>query len=177
LGGDVVLAKSVVGTGSTFVVTIDAGESFGGAPVLAQNLPVGKALTPTAPRAKPLAGVTVLLAEDAPDNQFMINAWLSRQGAAVDIVDNGADAVKQATRRPYDLILMDIQMPVQDGCQAAKKLREKGFTKPILALTAHAMQEDREASLRSGFDDHITKPINYTQLLDALMRCSKQTHH
>ncbi|MBC7783473.1 MAG: response regulator [Burkholderiales bacterium] len=113
----------------------------------------------------------VLLAEDGPDNQLLINTYLTNAGAQVTIVDNGQVAIDEAMKaqkagEPYAVILMDMQMPVLDGYAATAKLRAAGYRLPIVAITAHAMASDREKCLQSGCDDYLTKPI----LRDVMLR-------
>ncbi len=117
-----------------------------------------------------LAGLRVLLAEDVAENQFLISRFLEMAGASVDVVANGLEAVHSARSRRYDVILMDIQMPDLDGYEATLRLRDAGYAMPIIALTAHALHEERERSLRSGFDDHLTKPVDRLALLESVQR-------
>ncbi len=111
-----------------------------------------------------LSGARILLAEDGKDNQRLFALLLKKAGADVCVVDNGSDACREAMDtfrkgKPYDLILMDMQMPVMDGYTTTKMLRGKGYSLPIIALTAHAMSEEKQHCLDSGCDDYITKPI------------------
>jgi signal transduction histidine kinase/CheY-like chemotaxis protein len=120
----------------------------------------------------PTRRARVLLAEDGTDNQRLIRALL-RPRADVALVENGAQALAQALAaldagEPYDLVLMDMQMPVMDGYEATLRLRESGYTAPIVALTAHAMSGDRERCLAAGCDEYLTKPIDRARLLDCL---------
>ncbi len=100
---------------------------------------------------------------------------LTKMGATVVVAENGRMAVEIALAsrdagNPFDVILMDMQMPVLDGYQATQRLRRQGWSQPIIALTANAMAEDRQKGLGAGCDDYLAKPIDRRQLLDALMR-------
>ncbi|MDQ2077659.1 ATP-binding protein [Marinimicrobium sp. ABcell2] len=115
----------------------------------------------------------ILLAEDGLDNQLLISTILRRQGLEVDIAGDGEQAVDRALQalydeQPYDLILMDMQMPRLDGYGAAAKLRLKGYAGPIVALTAHAMAGERERCIAAGCDDYLTKPISRSILFAAV---------
>lgn len=111
----------------------------------------------------------ILLAEDVLANQKLIAFLLQKWGAVVQVVDNGLLAVNAAllasnARQPFDLILMDIQMPEMDGYTATATLRRQGYTGKIIALTAHASDDDRDRCLSSGFDSFAVKPIQKDQL-------------
>jgi CheY-like chemotaxis protein/HPt (histidine-containing phosphotransfer) domain-containing protein len=119
-----------------------------------------------------LDGRRVLLVEDNDVNRDLASELLSDMGIRVTIAVNGREGVDRVITEPFDLVLMDIQMPVMDGLTATKLIRaDKRFSKlPILAMTAHAMSGDRERSLHAGMNDHITKPIDPNRLQAALIR-------
>ena len=135
-----------------------------------------------------LDGFRVLLVEDGLDNQVVLSAFLRQAGATVTLANNGLEAVEwiSANRRDtggnghdrdprVDLILMDMQMPVMDGYQATQILRDSGFHKPILAITAHALKGDRERCLQAGCDDYFTKPVKRVPFLEFVKRYGKHT--
>ncbi|RYZ64278.1 MAG: response regulator, partial [Proteobacteria bacterium] len=115
-----------------------------------------------------LGGLKVLLVEDSPDNQALFSIYLSRAGASIDIAPDGLVGVEMATKGTYDVILMDVQMPVMDGITAVRTLRSKGFAKPVMALTAHAMKEEKIRCLEAGYTGFLSKPIQRGELIDAL---------
>ncbi|MBF0357788.1 MAG: response regulator [Magnetococcales bacterium] len=133
--------------------------------------------------SKAKSAISVLLAEDVEENAMVVEAYLSSTPCLLDCVEDGRQAIKAIeSGKKYDLILMDIQMPVMDGLEATKQIRnwekEHGHTKtPIVALTAHAMNGDEEKSLIAGCDIHITKPISKKKLLEVIEQfnsaCSK----
>ncbi|MBX9689503.1 MAG: response regulator, partial [Candidatus Obscuribacterales bacterium] len=123
---------------------------------------------------KPLANCRILLAEDHPINQMVAVSELEDGGAQVDLAADGEAACKACLEKEYDLILMDCQMPVMDGYEAAKQLRSKGFTLPILAMTASAMAGDRERCLQAGMTDYISKPFEKNELKEMVSRYFKQ---
>jgi CheY-like chemotaxis protein len=176
LGGDISV-HSQSGQGSTFTLVIDAGSLDGIA--MADDSQAEPTRTESeAPRplaAQQLANCRILLAEDGPDNQRLISFHLKKAGAAVVVADNGRTACDLALAacracQPFDVILMDIQMPELDGYAATAQLRAAGYPGPILALTAHAMNDDRENCLRAGCDDHVSKPVERQQLIDAICK-------
>ncbi|HEV7300516.1 MAG TPA: PAS domain S-box protein [Tepidisphaeraceae bacterium] len=183
LGGDITITGDT-GSGSTFSATITA-------------LTVTRPHRLQAPRPTPFALSTefralapisdlaqqplpklrgrILLAEDGPDNQQMITLILEKAGATVTLAENGRVAVERATEawergEPFDLILMDMQMPERDGYCATRDLRERGYRLPIIALTAHAMESERARCLTAGCDEYTTKPIDRRQLLNLASR-------
>ena len=120
----------------------------------------------------------ILLAEDNLVNQMLASRILENQGHSVVVAPDGVQALRTLEQQPFDLVLMDIQMPVMDGLTATKLIRaDERFRKlPILAMTAHAMNGDCERSLNAGMNDHITKPIDPNRLTAALIRWMPELH-
>jgi CheY-like chemotaxis protein len=120
----------------------------------------------------------ILLAEDNVVNQKLALRMLSQMGYRADVAANGLEVLQAVGRQPYDVILMDVQMPEMDGLEATRRLcaelpgpRGQGRSRPrIIAMTANAMQGDREMCLQAGMDDYISKPIRVDELVSALSR-------
>ncbi len=166
MGGDVTLSESALNKGSTFVVSIDVGAldnvQFVDKVGLLQQNDLGFARLGAGSSLKDLS---VLLVEDSHDNQDLLSQFLQAAGAKVQIAENGKIGIQQALEGKFDVVLMDIQMPILDGYRATRELRQHSFNKPILALTAHALKEERERCLAAGCDDHLVKPISRDELL------------
>jgi CheY-like chemotaxis protein len=132
----------------------------------------GSAAPALAAAPAPRSALHILLAEDNPFNQKLALGLLGKEGHSVVVVNNGAEAVAALEREPYDLILMDVQMPEMDGFQATRLIREseaaRGRRTPILAMTAYAMKGDRERCLEAGMDGYVSKPIRARELFDAI---------
>jgi two-component system sensor histidine kinase/response regulator len=133
---------------------------------------MGEGAEPNPPSAPELVGRRVLLVEDNESNRDLASELLADLGIQVIIAVNGREGADRVTAEAFDLVLMDIQMPVMDGLTATKLIRaEERFRRlPILAMTAHDRREDREQSLDAGMNEHLTKPINPNMLRDALRR-------
>ncbi len=112
----------------------------------------------------------VLVAEDSPTNQTLINLLLERLGLEVTLVEDGKNAVDKVLSQTFDLIFMDMQMPNMNGYDATEALRKNGVTTPIVALTAHAMKGDKEKCISAGCDDYLSKPINRKKLVQMIRK-------
>lgn len=160
LGGDLVLKESMPGKGSTFVVTIVAGL------VDAEHDP-HQGLIESQDCVAPIeiAGISVLVVEDTVDARDYIIEVLRIAGAEVEMASDGRDAIEKALAGHHDIVLMDIQMPVMDGRDAIAELRRRGFSKPIVALSAHAFLAEQERIFQAGCTAYLTKPIHSYDLL------------
>ncbi len=150
------------------LVTLLAQDSAGAAAAAAA--PATDRIDPTLAQRHPLR---ILLAEDNVVNQKLALRLLQRMGYRADVAGNGIEAIESIERQAYDLVLMDVQMPEMDGLEASRRISERWrpHERPrIVAMTANAMQGDREACLAAGMDDYVTKPIRVDQLVEALMR-------
>ena len=112
----------------------------------------------------------ILIVEDNEMNRDMLSRRLSRKGFEVALAEDGASGVDMATSESPDLILMDMSLPIIDGWEATQKIKANESTSkiPIIALTAHAMESDREKALAAGCDDYDTKPVELPRLLDKI---------
>jgi CheY-like chemotaxis protein len=116
----------------------------------------------------------ILLAEDYVVNQKLALRLLAQMGYRADVAANGLETIQALERQPYDVVLMDVQMPETDGLEATRQIRERlpAAEQPrIIAMTANAMQGDREICLEAGMDDYVSKPIRVHELVQALSRC------
>ncbi|HZZ27664.1 MAG TPA: ATP-binding protein [Pirellulales bacterium] len=171
MGGKISLERTMPGAGSLFRIQLPLRAAANAAWTSKLERAQITATKPVAPQS--LRG-RVLLAEDGPDNQLLIAFYLRKAGMEIDIASNGRVALAMLEKTesgqpdaplPYDLLLTDMQMPEMDGYTLARTMREHGYTTPIIALTAHAMEEDRHKCLEAGCDDYTPKPINKAQLL------------
>jgi two-component system, sensor histidine kinase and response regulator len=184
LGGDITV-RSEAGQGSTFSATIDTGPLTDVALLDQVGETIAACPTTRFGAVKPsdpiLLNCRILLAEDGPDNQRLIAHLLRKAGADLTVVENGqraVDAVRAAQENstPFDVILMDMQMPVMDGYQATHRLRAAGCTSPVIALTAHAMDIDRQKCVDAGCDDYATKPIQRQELFATVAQWAACAH-
>jgi CheY-like chemotaxis protein len=175
LGGNIQVFCSP-NVGCTFRTTVATG-SLAGVPMRTAGETTLKmdALEPGAPLPKVSLDHRLLVAEDNPVNRLLAQRILERAGAQVEMVENGRDAVDRILAaseagQPFDVLLLDMQMPVLDGYGAARELRARGYTGAIVALTANAMAEDRSLCMASGCDDFLTKPLDRAKLLETIVR-------
>jgi len=118
--------------------------------------------------------------EDGRVNQIVLSAQLTEAGAQVTLADNGQVAITiisecETANKPFDVVLMDMQMPVMDGYEATRSLRNNGYTRPIIAITAHALSGDCEKTLEVGCDAYLSKPINRDQLIHTILEICQKT--
>jgi CheY-like chemotaxis protein len=167
LGGDLDVT-SLPGQGSRFAFEALFAEDTGAGAIAA--VPAAAPAVTGADMARPLAGTLILLVEDNAINQQVARDTLQRFGASVDVARHGGEAVEMVKVAFYDAVLMDVQMPVMDGLTATRQIRALpgGPDLPIVALTAHALAEDRDRCLEAGMNDYLTKPIDTGRLLTAL---------
>ena len=180
LGGDIVV-RSRLGQGSTFSLVLDVGSFHKQAVPQEPRTAVKTTGSVEIAHAAVEIEVTsrVLLAEDNSFNQQLIVLMLRKTGAEVAVAENGQLAVEQARTakkqgKPFDVILMDMMMPVMDGYEATRSLRSEGYEGPIIALTANAMTGDEEKCLDAGCDDYLSKPIDRAALLEKVATYSKR---
>ena len=168
LGGNLTV-HSVLGEGSVFTLTVPTG-NLAGVPML--HAPSEGILESTRQgtydATEILKGVRILLAEDGFDNRELIQTILQKVGATVETAENGRVAVDKAENGLFDVILMDMNMPVMDGYEATSLLREHGYRGPILALTANAMAGDSDRCLAVGCNEHLPKPVDRPRLIQRI---------
>jgi CheY-like chemotaxis protein len=169
MGGDVLLMRSELGKGSSFRIKIPI-VPVSGTTMIRQMAEIDtKVVYPSKDAPISLSG-HVLLAEDGIDNQRLIAFHLRKAGATVGVAENGRIALEmleqaEAIGKPYSILLTDVQMPEMDGYTLSRTLRQQGNHIPIIALTAHAMSDDRQRCIDAGCDDFQSKPIDRLQLL------------
>lgn len=168
LGGNLQV-RSVVGQGSSFTVTVACTTGVDTQWLTAMPA-AGKNITNATHQHAPVLVGRILLAEDNSDNQRLIAMFIRATGAEVDIVCDGVEAVNNALGKPYDLILMDMQMPVKDGLTATRELRAAGYSGAIVALTANTMQTDIALYVNSGCTQHFSKPIHRAEFYAMLAK-------
>lgn len=162
LGGDLILEKSTPETGTTFKIYINIANVISETKKSIQK--------PIIISDQPLLGKKVLIVDDAPDNRVIANIFLQNAGAFCEEAENGQEGIDRALKDNFDIVLMDIQMPVLDGYQAMAKLTKLSYKKPVIALTAHALNDEKVRCMKAGFTDYVTKPINRAHLIHSILR-------
>ena len=186
LGGSIDVT-SVPGLGSSFFFSIPTGSLENVKMLQSPSEYAEIAESETPEQAQPAGeavretlSARVLLAEDGVDNRRLISHHLKKAGVSVTTAENGKLAYDEATSAkdrgvPFDLIFMDMQMPVMDGYQATSRLRQDGYSGPVVALTAHAMSGDREKCMTAGCDEYLTKPIDPQKLFAMIRKFAPET--
>ena len=170
LGGDVTL-KSEIGIGSRFAITVDCHINEPKQPLelLTEQAQLIPEKDPFLSFATSSFDANILVAEDNPDNQLLIKLLLQTWGLEPDMANNGAQAVEMALVNDYQLIIMDMQMPVMGGLEATKMLRHAAYDGPIIALTANVMNHDIDTYIEAGCDKALAKPIDKDALENVLV--------
>jgi signal transduction histidine kinase/CheY-like chemotaxis protein len=169
--GGAITVRSAEGVGSTFRLSLWAPP----APFEAQEATIEEPQPTAAP-----ARLRILVAEDNPANRMIIEHFLRPLDAEVTIVNDGGEAVAVCAQQPFDVVLMDVQMPVIDGMEATRRIRAgagPNANAPILALTADAFEAQREACTRAGMTGHVTKPIDSRALLTSITAAAARAEH
>jgi len=162
--------QSEPGRGSTFSFELEAAVCVQND--LPRSYPIDGRKESTQPGDNPVT-IRLLVAEDNDVNRLLMDEWLTKMGIEHVFAENGEAAVEIASREPFGLILMDVNMPVMDGIEATRKLRQKGIDTPIVALTANAMEGDRERLIAAGMDEYLSKPLEAAMLAQLLERYAK----
>lgn len=177
LGGGLKLTASAPGAGSTFTATVLVKPVTGTELVSEKTLTVRTARSALTVTTQALRGMKVLVVEDSPDNQTLIETYLRATGAEIRTANDGLEGREMALREHFDVVLMDVQMPRLDGHTATRSLRQARYGQPIIALTAHAMKEERVRCFESGFTDFLTKPLQRDLLIQVLSRYLPRANH
>lgn len=165
LGGDVTLDHSTLGEGSLFTIEVSGKEV---------EIPNVQPRSTTENmkdffRDKVLKGLKILIVDDARDILMLMTRILSLAGAEIRGVNSGAKAIEELSNYSADLVLMDIQMPDMDGCETTEILRSRGFAKPIIALTAHTVQDELDRCIRAGVTTHLSKLVEHDELIRTIL--------
>lgn len=175
LKGTVTILESKKDEGSTFKIEIRTRVTPKSVFINSLDTSVREIELPIKNYQNALKDLTVLVVDDSSDNRNLITQFLVAAGAKVDCAVDGVDGVSKALAKEYEIILMDIQMPRLDGYKATAQLREQGYVRPIIALTAHALKQEKINSLNAGCDDHLTKPIDRRTLIDQVIKYVNQS--
>jgi signal transduction histidine kinase/CheY-like chemotaxis protein len=171
MGGDITLLSSDGDTGCKFEIKIKSMPESDNiaAPLDTFSIPIN--MLGEGPLLK---NKNILIVEDNKDIREILSKIVRDAGAAIEIAPNGAECLKKVGQNNFDMILMDLQMPVMDGFEATERLRAAGYNRPIIVVTAYALNNERERCLKAGATDFVTKPINSDLLLKTLVRHRNQ---
>ncbi|MBC5992139.1 response regulator [Pontibacter cellulosilyticus] len=170
--GGTIYVRSQPNIGSAFTFSIPFRKSS-----LSQNHTVASSISDQDTFLNRFSGLQVLLAEDNEINQLLLRTILAQWGVEADVVTNGLEAIERLFEKPYDLVLMDMQMPVIDGFEAAEKIRSSESVNanvPIIALTAHTSQDEIQKCLLSGANTHLAKPFDQNELFKLIVKLISQ---
>jgi PAS domain S-box-containing protein len=165
LGGDVCIHRSAPQSGTDMLVIIATGAAHEETALILPPVFSGAGLDPE----QKLKGRSLLIVEDAPDVRELLRTFLLQHGAHVETASSGQDALFCMEQKTFDGVLMDLQMPVLDGMQAMRALRASGYQGVVMAVTAHALQGEREKCLQAGFDEFVTKPLQMPEALEIIV--------
>ncbi|MBC7713179.1 MAG: response regulator [Rhizobacter sp.] len=160
LGGDVELMQTKAGVGSVFGIRFTDYKRL-----RSQSKPRVAEAIPGSLHSK-----SILIVDDSEDNLEIIKLFLNSYGGEADVASCGTEAIEKMYMKKYDIVLMDIEMPQMNGFQVIKELRNLKFKTPVVALTAHAMAEDKQKTKKAGFFEHVTKPIDFNYLVSVIER-------
>ncbi len=167
LGGDLLLEASAPEKGTSFIATVAIQDQK----LISED---SESKIPSATSQMSLEGKSILVVDDSPDNRMIVTLFLRSAGAKLDEAANGEEGVAKALAGRFDLVLMDIQMPILDGYQALERLKEMNFKTPVVALTAHAFKDERDRCIEVGFSGYITKPVTRTGLIASVNQLLQQ---
>lgn len=159
LNGDLKLISSDFGKGSFFEISMEFERSQ------TQESQKSEKKLDVAPKTLDLSGIKILVVDDVSDNRLLIERYMQGTNARIILAANGLEAIEMTKKENPDLILMDIQMPEMDGYETVRRIRQEGFTKPVIALTAHAMKEEGQKCLDAGCNAVLTKPARRQDLM------------
>jgi signal transduction histidine kinase/CheY-like chemotaxis protein/HPt (histidine-containing phosphotransfer) domain-containing protein len=178
LGGDVTLQESKPCQGSTFLISLPLDIMYDSLFIESFRQFKGKAETPVIPNPieGKLDGLAILIVEDGIDNQRIFSHFLKMAGARIEIVEDGMAALDRVwSDGSFDLILMDIQIPLLDGYEVTDRLRKGGYKKPIIAVTAHSLKGEKPLGSAIGISDFLAKPVEIEKLIDTIQRHARRS--
>lgn len=170
LGGDLTLNWSEPNRGSSFKLSVACGDIRSVAIEAHTDEDKNNALITNSETRSNSENLRVLIVDDSPDNLALMKVYLKKGSSLIETASNGQEAIDKALKADFDIVLMDIQMPLLDGLEATRKLRALGFKKPIIALTAHALKEEVDKSIQAGCNAHLAKPVSRKELVDVIIK-------